>query len=47
MDGEFIGFIFPIRRRAEIEPYYEHMNDTSEAPNQQTHGIGLIFSLYF
>jgi len=41
------GFIFPIRRWAEIEAYYEHMNDTSKAPNQQTHGIGLILSLYF
>jgi hypothetical protein len=44
---EDIGFIFPIRRRAEIDGYYEHMNDTSKAPNQQTHGIGLILSLYF
>jgi hypothetical protein len=45
--AEDIGFIFPIRRRAEIDGYYEHMNDTSKAPNQQTHGIGLILSLYF
>ena len=45
--AEDIGFIFPIRRRAEIDGYYEHMNDTSKATNQQTHGIGLILSLYF
>lgn len=44
---EDIGFLFPIRRRAEIEGYYEHMNDTSKSPNQQTHGIGLVLSLYF
>ena len=44
---EDIGCLFPIHRRAEIEAYYEHMNDTSKAPNQQTHGIGLILSLYF
>jgi hypothetical protein len=44
---EDMGFLFPIRRRAEIEPYYEHMNDTSKSPNQQTHGIGVVLSLYF
>jgi hypothetical protein len=45
--AEDIGFIFPIRKRAEIEGYYEHMNDTSKSPNQQTHGIGLVLSFYF
>jgi hypothetical protein len=44
---EDIGFLSPIRRRAEIEAYYEHMNDTSKSPNQQTHGIGLVLNLYF
>jgi hypothetical protein len=44
---EDIGCIFPIRRRAEIEPYYQHMNDTSKSPNRQTHGIGLHLRLYF
>jgi hypothetical protein len=44
---EDIGCLFPIRRRAEIETYYEHMNDTSKAPNQQKHGFGLTLSLYF
>ncbi len=44
---EDVGFLFPIRRRAEIEPYYQHMNDTSTSPNRQTHGIGLTFNLYF
>ena len=45
--AEDVGCLFPIRRRAEIEAYYEHMNDTSKSPNQQTHGIGLVLSLYF
>lgn len=45
--AEDVGCIFPIRRRAEIESYYEHMNDTSKSPNRQTHGIGLSLSLYF
>jgi hypothetical protein len=44
---EDLGCIFPIRRRAEIEPYYQHMNDTSKSPNRQTHGIGLRLRLYF
>jgi hypothetical protein len=44
---EDVGFIFPIRRRGEIEPYYQHMNDTSKSANRQTHGIGLTLSLYF
>ena len=44
---EDIGCIFPIRRRAEIEPYYQHMNDTAKSPNRQTHGVGLALSLYY
>ncbi len=44
---EDMGCSFPIRRRAEIESYYEHMNDTSKSPNRQTHGIGLTLNLYF
>ena len=44
---EDIGCVFPIRRRAEIESYYEHMNDTSKSPNRQTHGVGVTLSLYF
>jgi Protein of unknown function (DUF2490) len=41
------GCIFPIRRRAEIEPYYQHMNDTAKSPNRQTHSVGLRLRLYF
>jgi hypothetical protein len=44
---EDFGCLFPIRRRAEIEPYYQHMNDTAKSPNRQTHGVGLTLSLYF
>jgi hypothetical protein len=45
--AEDAGCVFPIHRRAEIEPYYEHLNDTSKTPNEQTDGIGLTLSLYF
>ena len=44
---EDAGCVFPILRRAEIEPYYEHMNDTSKSPDRQTNAIGLTLSLYF
>lgn len=44
---EDIGCIFPVRRRAEIDPYYQHMNDTVKSPNRQTHGIGVRLYLYF
>lgn len=45
--AEDVGCIFPIRRRAEIDSYYEHMNDTSKSPNRQNHGVGLTLDLYF
>jgi hypothetical protein len=44
---EDIGATFPIRKRIEIEPYYEHQNDTSKAPNRQINALGLVLSLYF
>jgi hypothetical protein len=44
---ETFGLVFPIRKRAEIEPYYEHQNDSSSAPNRQVNALGLALSLYF
>ena len=44
---ETFGLVFPTRKRAEIEPYYEHQNDTSSAPNRQVNALGLALSLYF
>ncbi len=41
------GVVFPIRRRFEIEPYYEHMNHTGKSPNRQTDAVGLTLSVYF
>ena len=43
---EDVGATFPVRRRIEIEPYYEHQNDTSKAPNRQVNAFGLTLSLY-
>ena len=45
--AETVGCIFPFRRRYELEPYYEHQNDTSTAPNRQVNALGLVLSMYF
>jgi hypothetical protein len=45
--SETAGAAFPIRKRIEIEPYYEHQNDTSKAPNRQVNAVGLTLSLFF
>jgi hypothetical protein len=45
--SETAGCPFPIRKQSEIEPYYEHQNDTSKAPNRQVNAFGLVLNLYF
>jgi hypothetical protein len=42
-----VGCIFPFRKRYELEPYYEHQNETGTAPNRQVNALGLVLSLYF
>jgi Protein of unknown function (DUF2490) len=42
-----IGCIFPIKKRAEIDAYYEHQNNTGRSSNQQINALGLILNLYF
>jgi hypothetical protein len=44
---EAFGVAFPIRRHTEIEPYYEHQNDTGKSPNRQVNALGLVLNLYF
>ncbi len=44
---ETAGCIFPFRKRYEVEPYYEHQNDTGIAPNRQVNALGFVLSLYF
>ncbi len=41
------GLVFPIKKHAEIEPNFEHMNQTGVAPNKQVETFGLTLSLYF
>jgi hypothetical protein len=40
------GCLFPIRKRFELNPYYEHQNNTGKSHNSQLHGIGLILNIY-
>lgn len=41
------GASFPIKKHTELEPYYQHFNQTGCMPNQQTENIGLKLNLYF
>ena len=43
----YAGCLFPIRRRVEFNPYYEHQNNTGGTPNQQMNQLGLMLNLYF
>jgi hypothetical protein len=44
--AETVGLVFPIRKRAEIDSYYEHQNDSSNAPNRQVNAFGIALSVY-
>jgi len=46
VDLRFISGEFSWRYR-EIEPYYEHQNDTSQSPNRQLNALGISLNLYF
>ena len=43
----YAGCIFPIGKRLEVNPYYEHQNNTGKSPNQQLNQLGLMLNLYF
>ena len=40
------GCLFPIKKRFELDTYYEHQNNTGKNPNRQLHGIGLTLNIY-
>jgi Protein of unknown function (DUF2490) len=42
----YVGCLFPIKKRFELDPYYEHQNNTGKSPNSQLHGMGLILNIY-
>jgi len=41
------GCVFPIRKRSEIEAYFEHQNRTEKSPNQQVKALGIQLNFYF
>jgi hypothetical protein len=41
------GIVFPIKKHFELEPHFQHMNDTSGSANRQVETLGLKFSMYF
>ena len=43
----YTGCLLPLGRHLDLDPYYEHDNNTGPRPNQQINAAGLILNLYF
>jgi len=43
----YAGCLLPVGKHVQLNPYYEHQNNTGKSPNSQQNSVGLIFSLYF
>lgn len=43
----YAGCLFPIGNHVQLDPYYEHQNETGKRPNDQLHQFGIILNLYF
>jgi Protein of unknown function (DUF2490) len=43
----YVGCLFPVGKHVEIDPYYEHENNTGKAPNQIINAAGLVLNLHF
>jgi hypothetical protein len=43
----YVGCLLPLGRHLDIDPYYEHDNNTGPRPNQQINAAGFILNLYF
>jgi uncharacterized protein DUF2490 len=43
----YAGCLFPVGKRIEFNPYYEHQNNTGKRPNQQLNQFGLVLDLHF
>jgi Protein of unknown function (DUF2490) len=43
----YAGCLLPIGKHVELNPYYEHQNNTGKSPNQQLNQLGAILSLFF
>jgi hypothetical protein len=43
----YAGTNLPLGKHIDLDPYYEHQNNTGKKPNKQVNGLGLTLSLYF
>jgi hypothetical protein len=43
----YAGCLFPLGKHVELDPYYEHENNTGKRPNQQVNAAGLVLNLHF
>jgi hypothetical protein len=43
----YAGCLLPVGKHVQIDPYYEHENNTGKKPNQQVNAAGLILNLHF
>ncbi len=43
----YAGFLLPVGKHVQVDPYYEHENNTGKHPNQQVNAAGLVLDLCF
>jgi hypothetical protein len=43
----YAGSLLPLGKHVQLDPYYEHQNNTGKRPNEQVNAGGLILNLYF
>jgi len=43
----YAGCLLPISKHFELNPYYEHQNNTGKKPNQQLNQFGLVLDVQF
>jgi hypothetical protein len=43
----YAGCLLPIRKHVQLDPYYEHQNNTGMPPNQQQNQFGIVLNLFF
>ena len=41
------GVNLPVTKDIELDPYYEHQNETNKSPNKIIHSIGLTLNVFF
>src|SRR5215469_2183476 len=43
----YAGCIFPIGKHVQLDPYYEHQNQTGKKPNDVLDQVGVVLNLFF